>query len=346
MRTRIYLFLGPETGLKSEEIGQIRKHVTSSGDIEERHFFSFDSSLREVWTYVQTSSLFGAHRFVIFDGAHEIRKKDDLEALAHLSKTIPDDATLILVTTETKVSDKVKKLIPSEHVKIFWEMFDNQKRGWLLSYFRKHGVHIENAAADLMLELVENDTADLRAEAQKLVAMAGHDTTITTEHIESFVYHSKEENSFSLFRKIVSGDFEAALGIVQSLRLSGASNPVAIVAALTWQFSRLDELHSLEKTNHSRAEAFKQLRVTARAAQRDMSDGASRFSAEAVKRVLALLADYDVRFRSGTNRLHAGMLVDLLYGIMIRPPSARATMNRFSAASRWNLSLSPRRMLL
>ena len=332
---RIYLFLGPETGLKSEEIAGLKKPLTQRGDVEEWHFFSFDSSIRELWTQVRTPSLFGSARFVVFDGAHDIKSKDDLEALKHMAEHLPQDTVVVLVTTETRVSDKIKKLIPSEHVRIFWEMFDNQKKGWLVSYCRRHGVQIESEAAELMLELVENDTADLRSEANKLVAMVGRDSRITTEHVESFIYHSKEENSFSLFRHLAAGDLSGALSVLQALRLSGSGNPVAIVASLNWQFGRVAEMHALLAANYSRSDAFKRLNVRARAAQRDMGEAISRFGRRESDQIVMLLADYDRDFRSVPNVLHSGMLIDLMYKIVVHAGAPGLRQARFAAGQRY-----------
>ena len=106
---------------------------------------------------------------------------------------------LILQSDTTKVESALKGIFPKEGTKIFWELFEDQKRGWIVRYFREAKLTVTQDAVDVLLEMVENNTQDLKKECEKFVLFFEPGKKISGEELEQYIYHSKEENVFTLF---------------------------------------------------------------------------------------------------------------------------------------------------
>ncbi|MFW5689710.1 MAG: DNA polymerase III subunit delta, partial [Spirochaetota bacterium] len=223
--------------------------------------------------------------------------------------------------------------VPPQARKVFWELFENQKRGWVVSHFRKCKVSIDDDALDLFLELVENNTQELRTEADKLCiyvsarapAAGGGDRQphVSLDDVETFIYHSREENVFSLYKAVVDDDFEAALEIIEKLDSSGEGGPVQLVGGLTFQVKKLLSLRSLLDGGFSHDEAYKRLNIRGRRIQADYRRAADRYDVAELQRQLHVLIDYDAAFRELGAPLQRTLTDLLVYQLMFRTRSLR-----------------------
>ncbi|MFW6312949.1 MAG: DNA polymerase III subunit delta, partial [Spirochaetota bacterium] len=144
----ILLFLGPEDGLRAEELDSLRSRIKkSTGESADEHrVYLPDGSVAETIDLLQNGSLFSSHRLAIVGGAELIRKKDEVASIAAYCKSPPEGATLVLVSDAVRLDTKLEKAVPPNARKVFWELFENQKRGWVVSHFRKRNVDIGSDA--------------------------------------------------------------------------------------------------------------------------------------------------------------------------------------------------------
>lgn len=325
----ILLFLGPEDGLRSEELDSVRSRIKKeSGDAPDEHrLYLPDATVEEAVDLLQNGSLFASHRLVIVSGAEQIRKKADVQTIADYCSSPPDDATLVLVSDAVRLDSKLEKSVPPQARKVFWELFENQKRGWVVSHFRKRNVAITPDALDMFLELVENNTQELRTEADKLCVYVasqqkgGEKPQVGVDEVETFIYHSREENVFTLYKNVVEDDFQAALEIVEKLHSSGEGGPVQIVGGLVFQVKKLIALRSLLDNRFSHDEAFKRLSIRGKRIQSDYRAAASRFDLAELQRQLHVLIDYDAVFRELGGGLQRTLLDLLVYQLMFKSDS-------------------------
>ena len=63
-------------------------------------------------------------------------------------------------------------------------------------------------------KMIENNTKDLKSECSKLALFFGPGASIKTEELEKYLYHSKEENVFTLFESIAQRNFDLSLEIL------------------------------------------------------------------------------------------------------------------------------------
>jgi DNA polymerase-3 subunit delta len=310
-----YLFLGPEEGLKADEVSNIRQGLAKKlgAPPDEHRFYVPDESLSQVVDVLRNGSLFAAHRLVIVSGVDQVRKKAELQPLLDYLAAPSPEATLVLLADSLRVDPKIDRLVPGEHRKVFWEMFENQKHSWILAYFRRHRVTISDEAIDLILEVVENNTQELRRQAEKLCTFVGPDGSVGVDEVDTFIYHSREENVFTLFAHVAADNFEAALMALDKLTTSGESNPVQTIGGLVFQFRRLLALRLLLDNDVSLETAFSRLNIRGKRIQSEYGEGVRKYMASELESSIHLLTEYDALFRSQRPGIHRCLLELMVY---------------------------------
>lgn len=323
---RSFLLLGPELGEKGREVQRIRELAAKQAggaEVEEHRFYAFETPVQEALSLLRSGSLFAGHTLVIIHGVEQIKRKEDLELLEAYLRNPSDTGTLVLVTDEFRIKDPRSKKdwtkrIPEDHRKIFWEMFENQKRDWLNTFFRRQHVDVDEEAVELILELVDNNTLDLKRAAGRLALFVGEKGRLTADEVETYLYHSKEENVFTLFRAIAGRDLETALELLRTLLLSGDNSPQSVIAGLLWQLRKLHAFATLTERNYSHEEAFRTLNIRGKRNQRLYAAALSAYAPEAIERILVRTTDADAELRGFNSRAHELLLDRLIYSMIVR----------------------------
>jgi len=325
-KARIFLLLGPEHGEKSEYLDALRRKISSTvGEAAEEHkLYSFESSIREAVSLLQSPSLFSSHTLVRVLGAEQYKRVEDVKVLIEYAAHPAENGTLVLESDAPGIEKKIEALVIPERKKIFWEMFDNQKHGYVVGYFRKKGVAIDHEAAELLLELVENGSDELRREADRLCLIFGKGSRIAAEDVERYIFHSKEENVFTLFEQIVAGDLERALDILQQLQLAGTGQANQILAGLTWQLRNLHAVRCAVDRGMTAPEATAASGVRGKRNQKLYAAAAQAMDTSAVERGLEAACKLTVELRSTRPAVHYGLLSDFVFRLTVgRGESAR-----------------------
>ncbi|MDA3940892.1 MAG: DNA polymerase III subunit delta [Spirochaetia bacterium] len=310
----VYLFLGPEIGQKTDEIIKIRKSFqTQSGVSPEIHkFYPYDTSIGEVISLMLNGSLFSNYKFVTFMNIEELKKESIAELISYI-KSPGIECTLFLVSEKNSVDKKITTAIPKKNVRIFWELFENQKKSWISSYLKKEQIEITDDAIDMILEMVENNTNDMRNACSKLSIFFGINSRIEEEDIENFIYHSKEENVFTLFKKIASADFSSSIEILHKIALSGEGTPVQLISGLQWQFRKLLTLSQLFSKQYSREEALSKAQIRGKRNQQTYIDGLRNYSTQELQKIIVLIAKYDILARELNKDNHLILMELFIY---------------------------------
>ena len=310
----IYLYTGPEFGKRNEAVDAVKAaHKKQFGVIDEHSFYLLETPFSEVMTILQSGTLFSDGVCVVCRNAELIKKKDEIQMISDWLSNPDPSAILILVSDEISVDSKLEKLVPSANRKKFWEMFESDKLPWVTSYFSKNGYRIQQGAAKLILELIENNTQSLASECSRFFVLFPKDHEITETDVDSVLTHSREENAFSLFRELAnSADpapvrLEKGLQILQKIRLSKENSSVMIIAGLASCFRKLQDWH----TRGEQAIPQQMLQKQYRSAAKVWKKG------EAAA-VLAVLASTDMEIRSGGSQMEDILLQKMLYEIVIK----------------------------
>jgi DNA polymerase-3 subunit delta len=136
------------------------------------------------------------------------------------------------------------------------------------------------------------------------------------DEVESFVYHSRDENVFSLHRKLVDGDFDGALEVLSKIEGSGEANPAQLIGGLAFQTRRLIALRSLLDNGFSQEEAFKRLNIRGKRIQSDYRDAISRFGSSELRRQMVQLVQFEAAIREHGNAIQSLLLELLVYRLV------------------------------
>lgn len=324
MEKPIYLFTGPELGDRNDAVNAVKNAQKKKfGEIDEHSFYLLETPLNQVMTILQSGTLFSDGVCVVCKNAELIKTKDDVQMISDWLDNADSSSVLILVSDEVTVDSKLEKLIPSANRKKCWEMYDEKKLPWVTSYFSKNGYYIQSSAAQLILDMVENNTQALKNECSRFFVCFPKDHQITEEDVEKILTHDREENAFSLFNLMSDSTIkpevklEKSLSILQKIRLSKDNSSVMIIAGLTSCFRKLLAWH---KEGES-AIPFKTMQKQYRSAAKVWTVGQTAA-------ILAELSSVDMEIRSGGSLLEDVLLQKLIYEIIVKKGARMAFINQ------------------
>ena len=316
--TEIYLFTGPEAGEKNEAIAAIKAAAQKkNGTLDDYRYFASDVRVADVVAQLQNVGLFSSAVFIVLRNAELIKTKDDLELLASWAKSGDAANTLILVSDENSVDKKLESLVPSNHKKVFWEMFENRKEQWLISFFKKNGFSIEPDAVSEILEMIENNTESLKNECSRFFYCYEKGAKITVSDVDKILSHNREESAFTLF-EAMADKTKNALEILNKIRVSRENNGVMIIAGLTYCFRQLRGLLNLTAGRPVDETVLKQAGIFGKKNQEKYKSAASVWNAGQVASIIALLASTDMNIRESGSAFEDTSLVLLIHSIVMK----------------------------
>lgn len=318
----VWLFLGPEEGNKQAQIDKLIAETAARTGAKPEVFrhYAFESRMEDVLLCLQNKSLFASHRIVILGALEEMKKKDEIASCISYIRNPAADATLILVSSEppSGVDRKIAEAVPKANQTVFWEMFDNQKKGWIVNFFRQRKIDADPQAVEEILDLVENNTRDLKAECERLASFVAPAVVLTPEDVVRLLSHNKDENVFTLFEHVCRRDLPSSVDVLDRILLSKESDAIQLGSGLLYQFRRLSSCMRMFADNFDPAEAFQRERISSKKSQKTYTEGSRNFKQEEVDQILLLLSEFDVRFRMFKSDLHGFLLRLLLYYIVAR----------------------------
>jgi DNA polymerase-3 subunit delta len=323
-RDAVYLLLGPEEGEKATFVDGliegISKQTGSRPDV--LRFYPADGDLGAFLDGLETGDLFAAHRVASIADVDQLSKAD-VDRLSPLVASPPPEVTLLLVSSAAFLgardpAQRLTKLIPEANRKVFWELFQGQKMGWLTRFFSSRNMSIEKTAAEYLIDVVESNTRDLRAECEKLALYQGPGAAIVLDTVEQFVFHSKEENAFTLFDRIAGRALEASLEILHKILLSPPFEGIAVLGGLLMQFRRLLDLKLLVDEGVGVDTAIERAGIRGKRNQQSFRTAHRSYSIEEVRSIIALTADCDASLRSLRSELQGFLMSLYLYRVVVR----------------------------
>ena len=103
------------------------------------------------------------------------------------------------------------------------------------------------------------------------VLRSGHH--IGLENVEQYIYHSKEENVFTLFDRICERELTEAEEVLDKILLSREADATQLAGGLLLQFRRLAGFKRMLADNYEAAEAFPKLRIFSKKNQKTYIEG-------------------------------------------------------------------------
>lgn len=321
----MYVFLGPESGEKARETQELKKAFKEKyhDSIEEFTLYGFEDGIPRLLELARGGSLFSAGCFITFREADQIKINDQIKQLEQYIKSPTPDCLIVfesdqVSTTKFPFLKKVSSLIPKQAQKIFWEMFENKRQSWLISYVRSHGGSISREAAELFLELVENNSQDMARECDTLLLLHQGDAEITLEDVERFIFHSKEENPYTIFGYLAERDLSRALEGLQKYVGGGEHLSIPLMGSLVRQFRVLGLLKSTFPKGVPSNDGLKEHGIAFRRAQTAYQTALQKYSALEAGRIIHLAGQYEFTLREFRSSWHHRLLELFFYQVIVR----------------------------
>lgn len=313
MKGNVALLLGPEEGEKQDWIEREKAALFKTyPDMETLTVYAFESDGSDIEEALYGLSLFASHTLVTVKHLEEA-KRGVIDALVSFIKKPTEEAHLFLVSEalSLQIPSEIVKAVPKENQIVFWELFENKKREWITSYFKKAGFSITSEATSALLELVENNTRELKNISEQLIIFFKSDSakkTVTEDDISRYVSHTREESGYTLFLYIADRDYERSLAAIARILDSKSAPPLMIISALMRQF-RLLESYMVLRKNGSDEEAFDKARPLKLSEVPEGKGGvkkkdrplfkkaAAYYSLQDVSRIIKLLEREDIQIR-------------------------------------------------
>ncbi len=323
----VYFFPGPETGQKKKKIEKVLESIKAAdGQEPEMHrFYPYDTKADEIISILRNGSLFSSRRVVIVADAHSL-KKADLQLFKKYIKSPSKEAVLIFTTDEGPGSREYPRTLanalPKNAVEVFWEMFERDKRGWIMRFFREKGLKIHPAAVDLLIDLTEGTTDALKEACGHLVFSsnsaaggaaadsaaegytAGSSGLITEENVDAVLEHSREETVYSLFDRFCKRDLPGVLDAYRKIIHSDPAMADRIAGLLVTPLMALRDFKMLVSRGMPEDQAAKELELRGgKRALRSYRNGAGAFSLSELDTALNRLIDLTAWLRSSPREL-------------------------------------------
>ena len=328
MAAPVYLYTGPEAGERNDQVIAIKESLKKKyGSSDDFTYYGNDLNMSDVVTQLMTESLFTPATSVVIRNAEAVKDKKDIDMLSEWVKSAEnkDSTVLILVSDELKVDAKLEKIVPPSNKKIFWEMFEDKKEQWVINYFKKNGYGIEPEAVSSILEMIENNTEQLRNECSRFFMCFPAGYKVTNSDVEQILSHNREESAFTMFDAILESlppakRLENSLSILQKILLSKKDNsPVVIIAGLVSCFRRLSMWQTIHSQGHIPSDIeLKSNGFSSKTAQKQYAKAAKLWSPGHVAAILALLAKTDLEIRSTGSLFQENQLTLMLYEIIVK----------------------------
>ncbi|MCX7655273.1 MAG: DNA polymerase III subunit delta [Treponemataceae bacterium] len=316
-RGEVYIFTGPEIGERQEALDELRASIIKKTGTppEEQSFYVGETAIADILSVIRNGSLFSEVRLFILKNCENLKKKEDIEPLVKYCEYPHEDTYLILLSDEISIDRNIENVVPRDHRRVFWELFENRKQEWVQTFFRREGFSIEPAAIETILELVENNTDALRQECSRLCLVLDKNQPITAERVESYLIHNKEESPFTLFSHLARGNLAKSLETLHSL-LNSKESIQALLAGLLWCFRKLENYLVLEQQGLLSEGELKKIGLSSRKSQEDYRRASKNFTLPQVHHIIALLAKTDVEIRMAGSPMESLLMELLLYSIL------------------------------
>ena len=323
----VYALTGPETGDKGAFLKEIRAAITQKNGSEPdlHRFYPFETLNGEMFEILENNALFSDHALVILSQL-ESAPAVLVNSIVEYCRRPSSSSTLVLISSEFRLPKKLDTAIDRDAKKVFYEMFDSRKPQWVRNACSSLGLSIDDDATSLLLDLVENDTAILRANIKMLGQFLDQSgkSHITEADIESYIQHTRSESAFSLFESMTTNTYQHSLQTLSALMAEETGGGIAIISILLWIFRRLTSIAENLEEGAVWEDAAKNAKVngkktpiTRKKDHEIYRQALKRYSLPHCRRIIALLSEYDILVREYPKEMEQTLLEMMVSTIML-----------------------------
>jgi len=196
------------------------------------------ASSADVLAELASLSLLGDRRIVAVSDIQGYKPTEVDRILVALEPVDPGRLVIFSspsVRMPKKTSSFFKKMMAAVEVVEFKRLTSRETTGLIASRFKKEGISIEPAAAELLAELVAGNLGGLESEISKLANYRSRGEAVTVADVGRVCSGYEVFTIFALADEIIAGRLKTALKMIGSLIAEGRS-PAGITALLLQHF--------------------------------------------------------------------------------------------------------------
>ncbi len=298
----IYLIYGNNEFEFREALGLLKARMAGEGDADMAimELSRDERDLATVMDLLHTSPMFASKRMVIMQQADEFVNRHRKAMENYVNQ--PSETGVLVLTMDkwnrtTRLAKAVAKL--GGDISCWAPRTSGEVMSWISSRARSaHNKKIDLPAAELLMNLCQEDLASLESELTKLELYVGDSPQITEADVMAGAMSYRADNPFDLAERLMDGDLPGALRVVDGMMNEGMP-AVALVGILRSSFRRLLQVRLLADRDGEAAA----VRSITYPKEREMIGGRlARYSSNRVRRGYRALLEADVQAKStGSN---------------------------------------------
>ncbi len=195
----------------------------------------------------------------------KIQKNDDMEPLLRHFRSPNPDITVFLLVYSDKLDEKSEFYKALKEGGASWKEIkpfsEEEWRAYADKFFSKKGYTIEPLAKTTLLSRISNDFSTFLNEANKLIAYADEETTITDEMVKKLVPAPMENDIFLLTKYLSRGDKGSALSLYKDLKKKSMS-AVTLLNLLAKEYRFMHEVAIYSKNRYDAYSIARELGVS------------------------------------------------------------------------------------
>lgn len=301
----LYLLHGDEPWFIDQIEAAIEKHALQE---HERAFnqtiaYGKDTEYLQIIDAARRFPMMAERQLVI------LREAQDMRSLKQLSEYAekPSPSTILVISHKHKKLNGnltlTKNLKKNGVVFEAKSLYDNKIPAWINNYLKGKKYSIEPEASNLLSEFLGTSLGKISNELDKLIINLAPGTRITGKIVEDQVGVSKDYNVFELQKAIGHHDVVKATRILNYFKANPKAGPLPLVLGSLYNyFSKVFKLKELHRKRAGRQEIMKALSLRFDFFLQDYETSARNFSENGIRRVFALLREYDLKSKGvGSN---------------------------------------------
>lgn len=303
----IYFFPGPEIGMKRDRITEIRRNIANKDNEEPEyyHIYPYDTPVADIISLLENGALFSSRRMIVFSDIHAL-SADGMRSLKEYIDSPSLHAVLILATDHAPGTRnypfRLADIIPKHCTEVFWEMFETDKRGWTVNFFRDKGMKIDYEAIDLLLDLTEGTTDALREACERLCFL--DQRQIGQFDVDKVLEHGRSETIYSIFDHLCQRDLSGVLEAYRKILHSEPASVERILMMLADPLIRLMDFKIRIARGQTEKHAASEVKLKGgKRVFREYCDGARRYSTGELQEAVRSLIELEAWLRESPHEL-------------------------------------------
>lgn len=264
MADRIYVIAGKDESLVGAQCQELLEQLL---DPQQRmtallSVSGEEASISDILDELRTAPFLADKRVVVVRGADEFISKHRPILEKYFEKPVPTGVLIMTVSSWNAKTNLAKKLPDVGKLIEITPPKRAMLPGLLTQYAaEKHKVKINRDAAEVLIELVGEELAQLYNEIDKLTLFARGEKAITLQHVESLIGHHRIYDAFEVIDAVTAGDTGQAVKRLRNMFEEDKDAEYSAVGAFAFHVRRMFQAKAMLEKRTNPGEIVGRLRI-------------------------------------------------------------------------------------